>query len=147
MAIRVESYISKCARQAAASASAAAPAQHLRLRRAKARTHHPRTPAIDTRVFLHRCCSLGGYVSGSQIGRSMKRAGSRSGSASIQRVFRLKWKDDRLRTVACSDTQKQPPSGQTNGCDGDPSKATRVHQAPDPRRLLQRRYLARGLYG
>ena len=35
----------------------------------------------------------------------------------------------------------------SNGYDGDPTKATHVHQAPDPRRFLQRRYLARGLYG
>ena len=32
----------------------------------------------------------------------------------------------------------------SNGRDDAPSKATRAHQAPDPRRFLQRRYLARG---
>ena len=35
-------------------------------------------------------------------------------------------------------------SVRSNGRDDGPSGATRAHQAPDPRRFLQRRYLARG---
>ena len=35
-------------------------------------------------------------------------------------------------------------SVRSNGRDDGPSGATRAYQAPDPRRFLQRRYLARG---